>query len=154
MNNEQLKKLHKQKNTKAINENLYKANIKLVDMNRYLKMDIEKLQQRLKEDYAKEKYLVDKYTRQLTDEYKNTEYQCKEKERLNNIINELEKALKDNIDMCDGFIDTATSDLQELGARHNGKTYYQTILLENKIALKIYQKELNKIKELKRRGKE
>lgn len=69
--------------------------------------------------------------------------------RLNNITNELEKALKDNIDMCDGFIDTATSYLQELGARHNGKTYYQTILLENKIALKIYQKELDKIKELK-----
>ena len=43
MNNEQLKKLHKEKNTKAINENLYKANIKLVDMNRYLKIDIENL---------------------------------------------------------------------------------------------------------------
>ena len=47
MNNEQLKKLHKEKNTEAINENLYKANIKLVDMNRYLKIDIEKLQQRI-----------------------------------------------------------------------------------------------------------
>ena len=43
MNNEQLKRLHKEKNTKAINENLYKANIKLVDMNRYLKIDIENL---------------------------------------------------------------------------------------------------------------
>lgn len=73
----------------------------------------------------------------------------KEIKRLNNIINKLEKALKDNIDMCDDFIDTATSDLQELGARHNSKTYYQTILLENKIALKIYQKELNKLQELK-----
>ena len=74
----------------------------------------------------------------------------KEIERLNNIINEIEKELKDNIDMCDGFIDTTTSDLQELCVRHNGKTYYQTILLENKIALKIYQKELEKLQELKR----
>lgn len=78
----------------------------------------------------------------------------KEIERLNNIINELEKALKDNIDMCDGFIDTATSDLQEAGARSNGKVYYQTLLLENKIALKIYQNELNKLQELKGSDKE
>lgn len=49
--------------------------------------------ERLKEELEKEKYLVDKYTRQLTDEYKNTEYQCKEKERLNNIINKLETEL-------------------------------------------------------------
>lgn len=48
----------------------------------------------LEEAYKKEKYLVDKLTRQLTDEYKNTEYQCKEKERLNNIINGMEKFFK------------------------------------------------------------
>ena len=77
-----------------------------------------------------------------------------ENRKLNNIINELEKGLKDNIDMCDGFIDTATSDLQELGARQNGKVYYQTLLLENKIALKIYQNELNKVQELKGSDKE
>ena len=34
----------------------------------------------LQEEYEKEHYLVDKLTRQLTDEYKNTEYQCKQKE--------------------------------------------------------------------------
>ena len=34
----------------------------------------------LQEEYKKEQYLVDKLTRQLSDEYKNTEYQCKEKE--------------------------------------------------------------------------
>ena len=34
----------------------------------------------LQEEYEKEHYLVDKLTRQLNDEYKNTEYQCKQKE--------------------------------------------------------------------------
>lgn len=34
----------------------------------------------LQEEYKKEHYLVDKLTRQLNDEYKNTEYQCKQKE--------------------------------------------------------------------------
>ena len=50
--------------------------------------------ERLKEEFEKEKYLVDKYTRQLTDEYKNTEYQCKEKERLNNIIKEVREYIE------------------------------------------------------------
>lgn len=50
----------------------------------------------LQENYEKEHYLVDKLTRQLNDEYKNTEYQCKQKERLNNIINEsAEEILKE-----------------------------------------------------------
>lgn len=56
-------------------------------------IDLQKEIERLKEDYAKEKYLVDKLTRQLTDEYKNTEYQCEEKERLNNIIKEADKKI-------------------------------------------------------------
>ena len=34
----------------------------------------------LQENYEKEHYLVDKLTRQLNDECKNTEYQCKQKE--------------------------------------------------------------------------
>ena len=69
-----------------------------VDLHDFIEMKIkydveyqkkDKEIERLKEEFEKEKYLVDKYTRQLTDEYKNTEYQCKEKERLNNIIKEV-----------------------------------------------------------------
>ena len=71
-----------------VNMNIYDIPI-LVEQLEKANKEIE----RLKEELEKEKYLVDKYTRQLTDEYKNTEYQCKEKERLNNIINELEKTL-------------------------------------------------------------
>ena len=101
MNNEQLKKLHKEKNTKAINENLYKANIKLVDMNRYLNIDIENLKQeieRLKEEYR------------ITCEQKNNYISTLEGSlgiaeekylRLNNIINELEDILKRDIKACD-----------------------------------------------------
>ena len=74
-------------------------------------------------------------------------------ERLSNIINELEKDLNDNIDTCNNFIESASTDLQKLGTRQNGKTYYQTLLLENEITLKTYKKELNKLNKLKRGGK-
>lgn len=70
-------------------EELQEENEILKRENNLLKADIEASQEIIS-DYKKEQYLVDKLTRQLTDEYKNTEYQCKEKERLNNIINELE----------------------------------------------------------------
>jgi hypothetical protein len=42
--------------------------------------NLQEENERLKADYEKEVYLVDKLTRQLTDEYKNTEYQCRQKE--------------------------------------------------------------------------
>ena len=42
----------------------------------------------LQDEYEKEHYLVDKLTRQLNDEYKNTEYQCKQKENIKKEIRE------------------------------------------------------------------
>ena len=61
----------------------------------------------LQEEYEKEHYLVDKLTRQLNDEYKNTEYQCKQKEdyklRIDKAINDMQeyidKQYKDTSDI-------------------------------------------------------
>lgn len=53
----------------------------------------------LQEDYEKEHYLVDKLTRQLNDEYKNTEYQCKQKEdyksRCEKAVDEIQQLIDD-----------------------------------------------------------
>ncbi len=66
----------------------------------------------LQEEYEKEQYLVDKLTRQLNDEYKNTEYQCKQKEvyksRCEKAINKLQ-TMFDN-----GNEQTILNDLLEL----------------------------------------
>ena len=56
--------------------------------NRELKEENENL----KTDYTKESYLVDKYTRQLTDEYENTRSQIKLK---NEYKSRIDKALKE-----------------------------------------------------------
>lgn len=61
--------------------------------------ELQQENERLKENYEKEQYLVDKYTRQLTDEYKNTNYQCKQKEdyksRCEKAIIELDDPFED-----------------------------------------------------------
>ncbi len=52
---------------------------------------------RFKENYEKEHYLVDKLTRQLNDEYKNTEYQCKQKEDYKSRCEKAIKYIKEHI---------------------------------------------------------
>ena len=56
---------------------------------------LQQEKQQLKEAYDKEKYLTDKLTKQLTDEYKNTETQYKLKNAYKNIIDELEQWLEE-----------------------------------------------------------
>lgn len=68
-------------NTK--NKPYYQNRIMLLEENQSLKKQLEETQT----DYEKEKYIVDKQTRQLADEYKNTEYQT-------NKVKELENQLK------------------------------------------------------------
>ena len=64
--------------------------------------NLQEKNKRLKEDYEKEKYLVDKYTRQLTDEYENTKNQCKLKEdyksRIDKVIEIIKKDRKKDYD--------------------------------------------------------
>lgn len=60
------------------------------------------------------------------------------------------KYLEDEINICDGFLDTVKSDLQEIPykAISVNKTYITTQIKENEIAHKVYEKILQKYKEI------
>lgn len=86
----------------------------------------------LKEAYDKEKYLTDKLTKQLTDEYKNTEIQYKLKNEYKNIIDELERWLKGYWELLSGMPDIqeqaqmdilheVSDKIKELKGNNNGK---------------------------------
>ena len=61
---------------------------------------------------------------------------------------ELRSWLEEEMNICDGVISTRTSDFQELGGRSAGKTFIQTEILKNKVALKSFELALNKLNEL------
>ena len=58
--------------------------------------------------------------------------------------------LEDKLNMCDGFLDTIKSDLEEISyaGRASGKTYIATQIMKNEIAEKCYEEVLSKYKEI------
>ena len=58
--------------------------------------------------------------------------------------------LEDKLNMCDGFLDTVKSDLEEISyaGRASGKTYIATQIMKNEIAKKCYEEVLSKYKEI------
>ena len=58
--------------------------------------------------------------------------------------------LEDKLNMCDGFLDTIKSDLEEISyaGRASGKTYIATQIMKNEIAKKCYEEVLSKYKEI------
>ena len=79
---------------------------------KFLKEYIVKIKQEnkeLKENYEKEAYLVDKLTKQLTDEYKNTEYQTKQKDKLQ----QENEALKEDVTSLKNKIKELKDDINE-----------------------------------------
>lgn len=64
---------------------------------------------------------------------------------------ELIDYLKKQIDICDGYLDTIQSDLQEInfGGRMAGKTYLANEIMKNATAKKCYQDILSKMEGLK-----
>ena len=58
--------------------------------------------------------------------------------------------LEDKLNMCDGFLDTIKSDLEEISyaGRASGKTYIATQIMKNEIAMKCYEEILSKYKEI------
>lgn len=67
---------------------------------------------------------------------------------LQNNWNELKKALKEEIDICDGCIDTMTNDLQETTPIGNGKSYLTSEIFKNKVAKRSFEITLDKMQEL------
>ena len=60
------------------------------------------------------------------------------------------KYLEDEIDICDGFLDTVKSDLRDTlyGVMSSNKTYITTRIKENETAQKVYKEILQKYKEI------
>ena len=58
--------------------------------------------------------------------------------------------LENGIDICDGFLDTVKSDLQEIpyGVISANKTYITTRIKENETAHKVYKEILSKYQEI------
>lgn len=94
--------------------------------------ELQQENKQLKKAYDKEKYLTDKLTKQLTDEYKNTEIQYKLKNEYKNIIDELEKWLKGYWELLSGMPDIqeqaqmdilheVSDKIKELKGNNNGK---------------------------------
>lgn len=70
------------------------------------------------------------------------EYKTQQKEFI--------KYLEDEIDICDGFLDTVKSDLRDTlyGVMSSNKTYITTRIKENETAQKVYKEILQKYKEI------
>ena len=68
----------------------------------------------------------------------------------NNQQKEFISYLENEIDICDSFLDTVKSDLQEIpyGVISAGKTYITTRIKENETAHKVYKEILQKYKEI------
>lgn len=60
------------------------------------------------------------------------------------------KYLENGIDICDGFLDTVKSDLQEIpyGVISAGKTYITTRIKENETVHKVYKEILQKYRKI------
>ena len=79
------------------------------------------------------KYRLDKYDYERTNQQK-----------------EFIEWLEDKLNMCDGFLDTIKSDLEEISyaGRASGKTYIATQIMKNETAKKCYEEVLSKYKEI------
>lgn len=71
-------------------------------------------------------------------------------EILENQQKEFIEYMNEKIDICDGFIDTVRSDLEEIsyGGRITGKTYIANEIMKNEVAKKILEEILSKYQEI------
>lgn len=109
-------------------------------------------------DLVNEMYELKKQVEERTKMYQNA-YDYSQKMEGKAIILEAQqkefiKYLENRIDICDGFLDTVKSDLQEIsyGAISVNKTYITTQIKENEIAHKVYEEILQKYKEIIEKG--
>ena len=71
-------------------------------------------------------------------------------EEMENQQKEFIEYMNEKIDICDGFIDTVRSDLEEIsyGGRIAGKTYIANEIMKNEAAKKILEEILSKYQEI------
>ena len=75
---------------------------------------------------------------------------CSKLRKLRNQQKEFIEWLENKLNMCDGFLDTIKSDLEEISyaGRVSGKTYIATQIMKNETAMKCYEEVLSKYKEI------
>lgn len=75
---------------------------------------------------------------------------CSKLRKLRNQQKEFIEWLEDKLNMCDGFLDTVKSDLEEISyaGRVSGKTYIATQIMKNETAMKCYEEVLSKYKQM------
>ena len=73
-----------------------------------------------------------------------------ENQKLKKQQKEFIEYLEDKLNMCDGFLDTIKSDLEEIpyAGRISGKSYITTKIMKNETAKKNYEDILSKYKEI------
>lgn len=115
-----------------------------------LKNENQKLKKQLNEKIVLEMKLKDELEgkrKEYQDVYKDVRIEIKS---YKNQQKEFIKYLEDEINMCDGFLDTIKNDLEELpyAGRVAGKTYITTKIMKNETSKKIFEEVLSKYKEI------
>ena len=114
------------------------------------KKECEELKKQLEE---KNKHQIFIDTQNIEERYAEGLYQDyleEENKKYKNQQKEFISYLENEIDICDSFLDTVKSDLQEIpyGVISAGKTYITTRIKENETAHKVYKEILQKYKEI------
>ena len=131
-------------------EYLEARNIKFHVLEEDLKNENQKLKKQLNEKIVLEMKLKDELEgkrKEYQDVYKDVRIEIKS---YKNQQKEFIKYLEDEINMCDGFLDTIKNDLEELpyAGRVAGKTYITTKIMKNETSKKIFEEVLSKYKEI------
>ena len=98
----------------------------------------------------KEQKVLWKYIKELQQENEELKKQLSNSHQIKTKQKEFIEWLEDKLNMCDGFLDTIKSDLEEISyaGRTSGKTYIATQIMKNETAMKCYEEVLSKYKEI------
>ena len=113
-----------------------------------LQQENQELKKQIEDLFSENSKLRKKLENSMT--FQDYEYTLKKKVHLENQQKKFIEWLEDKLNMCDGFLDTIKSDLEEISyaGRTSGKTYIATQIMKNEIAKKCYEEVLSKYKEI------
>lgn len=110
--------------------------------------EIRKIKANVSSEYFFLEYNKEVYD--ILEENQELKKQLSNSHQINAQQKEFIEYLEDKLNMCDGFLDTIKSDLEEISyaGRASGKTYIATQIMKNEIAEKCYEEVLSKYKEI------
>ena len=119
---------------------------KYEDTKDYNVFDLIRENQKLKEQLE----IGEQQYNDLVEEKEKLQEQLSNSHQIKTKQKEFIEWLEDKLNMCDGFLDTIKSDLEEISyaGRTSGKTYIATQIMKNETAMKCYEEVLSKYKEI------